>query len=401
MTLLPLASILLCASFVCGSLPSFNSTSIPTFDVSNTPSYSYTRSLWNIIWSCCLTIFACTWTAIHPNIPGMNEGKVAKLTRRMLLMVPAIIAPELMITWATRQFFSAQWTLTHGFFAWTGGFMLYVNGEPRATLTPDELLRFVCAGLVDMPVITEAEIEDRSKDDGLSKGVAILQLVWFVTQLIARYVQKLPMTLLEIDTLSIAALTCICYVLWWKKPKDVGLPYAVHWKSATSPGDLTYDLHSSKPHPRWDIVHPVLTLLGNGVLISPWAVRSRRVPSLGGYGESHLVITLLIGCFSGMVFGGIHYLGWNYLFQEQTAWHSFAIGMTCMPVIFLIVVGYGLWVGDDNLDRKKSMFGFGMLTFIVYFIARVTLIVLTILSLRSLPPGVYDTVSWTEYIPHL
>lgn len=123
-----------------------------------------------------------------------------------------------------------------------GGFMLYVDGKPRATLDPYELLEFVRKGLVDMPVITEAEIEDRSKGDGLSKGIAILQLAWFVAQLIARYIQNLPITLLEIETLAVAALTCISYGFWWKKPKDVRYPYIVHLKeTATLPDQLTYE----------------------------------------------------------------------------------------------------------------------------------------------------------------
>jgi len=91
-----------------------------------------------------------------------------------------------------------------------GGFLLYVNNEPYATLTPIELLDFVRAGSVDMPVITEEEIEDRSKGDTLSKVIAILQLVWFVVQFVARFGQNLPTTLLEIDT--------------WLSPFLAGLP---------------------------------------------------------------------------------------------------------------------------------------------------------------------------------
>jgi hypothetical protein len=123
-----------------------------------------------------------------------------------------------------------------------GGFMLYVNGKPRATLKPDEFLGFVREGSVEMPVIVEADIEDRSKGDALSKGIAILQLAWFVLQLVARYVQNLPITLLELDTLALAALAGIAYGLWWKKPKDVRRPYAVYWKATASPpSELAYE----------------------------------------------------------------------------------------------------------------------------------------------------------------
>ncbi|KAG2067386.1 hypothetical protein BDR04DRAFT_1027713, partial [Suillus decipiens] len=230
MTFLPY-TIWLYITFVCASLSSPNDTSVHTLDASDCPSCN-TRTLWNIIWSCGITLFACTWSAIHTNVPGMEEKAFTVHSRRLFTMVMALIAPELMVTWATQQFFSARaaakdfndeitWTVTNGFFAWMGGFMLYVDGKPQATLTPHELLRFVRDKNVDMPNITEADIEDRSKGDGLSKGIAILQLVWFVTQLVARYVQNLPVTLLEIDTLAVAALTCIAYCLWWKKPKDV------------------------------------------------------------------------------------------------------------------------------------------------------------------------------------
>jgi len=36
----------------------------------------------------------------------------------------------------------------------------------------------------------------------------------------------------------------------------------------------------------------------------------------------------------------------------------------------------------------------------IYTFARTTLIVLMMLSLRSLPPGAYDTVAWNKFIPH-
>ncbi|KAG2120185.1 hypothetical protein BD769DRAFT_1361868 [Suillus cothurnatus] len=252
MTLL-LCTVLFYIPFVAASLSlqSLNDTHILVISGSDSLSCN-TRTLWDILLTCWLTLFACTWTAIHPDIPSMNEGVVAITFRRLLLMVMALLGPEFVISWAAWQFLCARqvtenfnnafgWTLTHGFFAWMGGFILYVDGKPRATLTPDELLQFVREGSVEMPVITEADIEDRSKGDVLSKSVAILQLVWFIIQLIARYAQNLLVTLPEIDTLSVAALTCIAYGLWWKKPKDVGRPHIVHWNS----GAITPPPHGS------------------------------------------------------------------------------------------------------------------------------------------------------------
>ncbi|KAG2117604.1 hypothetical protein DEU56DRAFT_748013 [Suillus clintonianus] len=248
-------TILLYIPFVCASLLHLNGTIIHTLDANDSPPSNNTRTLWDIIWSCGVTLFACAWTAIHPNIQGMEEKTRYIVFRRICIMAMVLVAPELIITWASRQFFSAiaikkrfndalNWTITHSFLAWMGGFILYVNDEPRATLTPDELLQFVLRESVDMPVIQKADIEDRSKGDILSKGVAILQLVWFVLQLAARRGQNLPISLLEIDTLAIVVLTCVAYCWWWKKPKDVRRPYIVHWKATALPlGDatLTYE----------------------------------------------------------------------------------------------------------------------------------------------------------------
>ena len=107
MTLLPRA-LSLCIPLCRASLPSCNGTTIPILDVSASPSSCNTRTLWEIILSCALTFFACTWTAVHPNIPGTEEGTIAIASRRLFLMVMALIAPELMITWSARQFFSAR-----------------------------------------------------------------------------------------------------------------------------------------------------------------------------------------------------------------------------------------------------------------------------------------------------
>ncbi|KAG1743004.1 hypothetical protein EDD22DRAFT_786452 [Suillus occidentalis] len=244
-------AVLFCVPFVRASLPGFNDTCIHTLD-SSACSTSNTRTLWDIISSCGLTLFACTWTAIHPNIPGVNHGMVRITFYRLCLMIMALFAPEIMFTWAVSQFFLAQraakvcndtfaltgWTLTHGFFACMGGFVLYADGEPKFTLKPDLLLDLVSKGSVEMPTITEAEIKDRSKGDGISKSVAILQLVWFIIQLITRHAQGLPVTLLEIDTLGVAALACIAYGFWWKKPKDIVCPYIVHLNSGVTAPQL-------------------------------------------------------------------------------------------------------------------------------------------------------------------
>ena len=59
---------------------------------------------------------------------------------------------------------------------------------------------------IDFPSTTEEEIDDRSKGDALSKGIALLQITWFIIQLIARRVQGLTITELELTTAALAGL---------------------------------------------------------------------------------------------------------------------------------------------------------------------------------------------------
>ncbi|KAJ8581472.1 hypothetical protein M405DRAFT_938264 [Rhizopogon salebrosus TDB-379] len=365
------------------------------------------------------------------------------MSRRILLMIMALVVPELVIIWAARQYLSAcdtadefngklseqlaqadgdhrkigesPFTVTHGFFAWMGGFILYVNGHPRATLTPDELLRFVHDGSVDMRFVAEADIEDRSKSDALSKGIAIIQIVWFILQLAARYAQNLPITLLEIDTLAVAALMCFAYRLWLKKPQDVGRPYPIHWKGPVSPpNNLEYDEATDSE----DFPDLIPSYLSHAIYflfkiigypwVSPVVVHSRRVPSLRGFTYTHEGIMVFIGCFSAMVFGGIHCMGWNFLFQshaEQLLWRNACLAVLWSSVSISISSGLSILQEKWGSPRFHFIFYFTMIIILIdgfaYIAARLILIVLMLLSVRSLPPGVYDTVAWTKFIPHL
>ena len=66
------------------------------------------RTLWDILWSCLATIIACSWVSVHPNIPGPNESSWRIFLRRLELMFWAVVAPEMIITWAFQQWLGAR-----------------------------------------------------------------------------------------------------------------------------------------------------------------------------------------------------------------------------------------------------------------------------------------------------
>jgi hypothetical protein len=167
-----------------------------------------------------------------------------------------LIAPEMVILWAARQHFGATyiakqhqkrgWTMTHGFFLIMGGFTLHdERGTALRILELIELESLSEGGKIEWPLITEAEIQDRSKGDYLSKAIVLVQTSWFIAQCIVRAVYRLEVTELEVATLAYAVLTGFTYYLWWKKPLDVRCSIPVYLLKDDTKEDIDFQGTSS------------------------------------------------------------------------------------------------------------------------------------------------------------
>lgn len=98
-----------------------SSSSILAGRVGQCDNINYCRTLWNIIWSCLITIFACIWVAIHPNItppraPPKNRlerlaGTRRGLGERLAMALLSLLAPEFIFVWALRQWLHARSTV--------------------------------------------------------------------------------------------------------------------------------------------------------------------------------------------------------------------------------------------------------------------------------------------------
>ena len=96
------------------------------------------------------------------------------------------------------------------------------------TLDPTTPLEFLVAkGYI---TLTEDEIKDKSHADFISKAIAVIQTTWFIMQVIARAVDGLAITELEIITVGFAILNFGTYFLWWNKPLRVRHPVRVYWR---------------------------------------------------------------------------------------------------------------------------------------------------------------------------
>ena len=82
---------------------------------------AHCRTIWNIVWSCLVTIFSCTWVAVHPNVPCLKKREangwieryiwnplLSFVEHRLPLFICALFVPEYVLAWAIRQFWVAR-----------------------------------------------------------------------------------------------------------------------------------------------------------------------------------------------------------------------------------------------------------------------------------------------------
>ncbi|KAF8655459.1 hypothetical protein AX16_003048 [Volvariella volvacea WC 439] len=258
------------------------------------------RDVPGIIWSCLATTAACTYFAVHPNIPNPGSRTPEVKMQQLLLAFYAFIAPEVVILWAMRQRRAAynikevmnkrewdkgqngdkqqenvgggageggpdmsgdsktqshdvectcepesdrseEWSMTHSFFLQMGGFMIKDDDRTYRVLTLKELEELK----LELQV-SEQEIKDRSKGDLIAKVITVGQTWWFVAQCCARFAQGLDVSIPELTTLAFAALNALTWFMWRNKPLHVRLPIYVDKDGKRISGPDFEDMRSER-----------------------------------------------------------------------------------------------------------------------------------------------------------
>lgn len=193
------------------------------------------RGTYDIIWSCLLLLISSTWTVLHINVPADHETYRDIVCRKARWAVFCLLAPEMLTILSGLQWKSARhsvqlmsslenaggWTVVHGFFADSGGFLLCPLDTPPFPVNSRAIHYLVQQKYIAMPAITQAEIEDRSKADIFVKTVACVQGGYMIAQCIARPVQHLEVSFLELSTVAYVVCTAVTYLMWIHKPLGV------------------------------------------------------------------------------------------------------------------------------------------------------------------------------------
>ena len=119
--------------------------------------------------------------------------------------------------------------MAHSFFAEMGGFVYHDEEGNSRTIDSEEFLKLCQENKIANPVITFKQIKAMSKSDALGKAFLALQLFWFTLQVIVRGSHGLAVTLVELDTVAMAALTFLVLWFWWEKPLRPECPHIFYY----------------------------------------------------------------------------------------------------------------------------------------------------------------------------
>ena len=412
------------------------------------------RGTFDILWGSLFTIFLCTWTSLHLNVPALGERYMQRWFRKLRWMIMAIMAPELVVGFATGQKVEAArsivmwkrsgydgWTMRHGYYANMGGFVLQPRDSKPFPINAKQLHYLVTRNYTPYPSTTAKEIWDKSKQDGFQKLLAMVQTGWFVVQVLGRAIQHMPVTTLELTTFTYVFCTFASYYQWSHKPLDVESPTIIHIPKSTAEilveaGNMP---KANEPYkhtpldfiddqsPSWltEIQPHLFFRLGPRERPLP-RFTNDKFPVIGAGPDSILLfIVILAYCC-------LHFIAWNFSFPtrvERILWRVGCITILATSFIFLACEAYqdghrlGRWqrwylkifpnnpvhiARVNTMEKKRREMEFipfwemvimSPVTF-VYTLARAYIVAEVFVSLRSLPNRAFDSVNWSSYIPH-
>lgn len=342
------------------------------------------RGTLTIIENCLFTIFACTWSIQHLNIPKLGESRYKTVLRQSKWTLTTLLFPEFIMVHAILEFVmvvqdmmlldkehhlddrlpwwfrwfrrphsfddkesgndlappsggsiqrEAKWTLAHCYFANMGGFYI----QDRSSPSENRLLsasHFAHSWKnIDVPNISEDDLNDKSKADYFTKAVAVIQITQLLLSLIVREVRHLAFSQLETLTLAFAICGVLTYICSWYKPQNVTRPIQVRLRKLE--GGLPPTVQQRHFDGLWQILmNSKITHDSRPIDRIP----NDNIPKVGLH-RTHYGLYVLTIVAAG--FGSIHAIAWNFEFPtltEQILWRAATLISTVAPPAALLAI---------------------------------------------------------------
>ena len=245
------------------------------------------RGTLDLVFECAFTIFVCTWTANHINVPPYQSSAGWRFWYKLRIMLLSLLTPEytagiaatelrtaVVLTKRMHQLGYDQWDIKHSFFVAMGGYMIECENH-WSPLPVDTFIKLLEGGLLEvgtpeheredtsktdetdekfgsgtvtqekgpslsgnvplpgtsnpvvLPWMRSEDIDNLSHADYMLKAVACIQIMWLVVQCIGRLAQNLALSQLEATTVAYASCALFAYAAWWHKPYDFQTPSVV------------------------------------------------------------------------------------------------------------------------------------------------------------------------------
>jgi hypothetical protein len=257
-------------------------------------------------------------------------------------------------------------------------------------------LRFVLEErLITSELPSQEEIMDRSKSDMFGKFLTMVQIGYFIVEMIVRQARDLAISQLEIGVAGFVACSFFTYFFCLNKPKAVNTTFTIHDFGPEGIPQRVLDVQrDSAPESSFSK--------------EDWSRFDRPFRNDATFGENGTLGTgpgFIILTIASVPMGAIHIIAWNYLFPsfvDLTLWRVAAVLSTATVFLFLIVAE-----GVEILDRRTfsrwhQILGMAILIALIvaYFGSRLVLMVEMFRCLFFLPPEAFVT-TWTANIPHI
>lgn len=286
-----------------------------------------------------------------------------------------------------------------------GGLHLYKWDEPWRPLDVDMVSRLIRECKLELP--TDEEIHDRSKSNILVNALVFMQTSWFLIDYITRSAQSLPLTKPDIVAFSYILIALSTYIALWDKPRNVLHPIRVpQTKAKLTDEDFPFDLLRNRVTSVFMLhkltirqVFDILCGFPDDVFLLEG---SEKVPRFyaGGWNSRHDMESIIMGIIMGMASAGICCIAWSLgtrelHIAEVLLWRLFSLSFV---LVVLLVVTLPITAVSEWFKRRMRLVTTCTISF--YVICRIGILILALISLRSLPFTAYETVYWAELIPH-
>ena len=399
------------------------------------------RGTIDIIWSCFFTIFVCTWTVLNLNVPGPQDTYWVVVLRKFRWMLVAVLLPKVLTASAFAQHAAARnsvrvmealelpWSMCHAFYLEMGAVWLKPVDDKPFPINAAQLSHLVADGYMRMPSITKDEIWDKSKADRFAKLLACGQIGWLLIQCVARAIQHLPITPLEIATLGFTIPSFATFALWFSKPVDIQIPMTIELEDKLE--DLLKKLGPQASCSWRDTPLDFIGPVNSPSFVSEVILKNRIWPGHARFtgpadrirndvfGLKYSKTDQLFVAATWVSYAAVHLIAYDFSFPshaEVIIWRVSAIAMAGSMVLIWMVgnrktfllVGY-LWpskrkemekISNERGKVSRVQILSGAAIALMYMSARVCLIVLALIALRQVHAAVYNSVEWTGLFPH-